>query len=145
MTNESQDQAGLRAAHDQFFTALNAMFTGDLVPMHAIWSHQSDVTNLGPFGGRLTGWDAVCAQFQKEGALKWGQSGRVVCRDVMVFAGKDVGYTICIEHGENMSVDGKPITVNHRATKVFRLEDAQWKLVHHHTDLAPQLDLAPQS
>lgn len=137
MTRESSDEAGLRAAHDQFFTALNAMFANDVAPMNAVWSHQDDVTNLGPFGGRLTGWNAVWAQFQKEGAMKWG--GRVVCEDLVVFAGTDVGYTICVERGENMSVDGRPVAVNHRATKVFRKEDGRWKLAHHHTDLAPQL------
>lgn len=95
------------------------------------------MTNLGPFGGRLTGWEAVSAQFQKEAAMKW--AGRVVCQDLVAFAGKDLGYTICVERGEGLSVDGNPVIVNHRATKVFRLEDGQWKLVHHHTDLAPQL------
>jgi ketosteroid isomerase-like protein len=141
MTN-TNDEAGLRAAHDQFFTALNAMFTGDLVPMNAIWSHQGDVTNLGPFGGRLEGWEAVGAQFRKEAAMQWGDAGRVVYRDLIVMAGKDLGYTICVEQGENMSVDGRPVVVNHRATKVFRIEDGGWRLVHHHTDLAPQLQTA---
>ena len=49
-------EKGLRAASDRFYAALNAMFTGDLAPMNAIWSHGDDVTDMGPFGGRLTGW-----------------------------------------------------------------------------------------
>lgn len=128
----------LRTANDQFYAALNAMFTGDLAPMNAIWSHRSDVTDMGPFGGRLTGWKAVGGEFKKEAGMKLG--GRVVCTDLIVQAGADMGYTVCVERGENMSADGKPVMVSHRATNVFRREKGQWKLVHHHTDLSPQLE-----
>jgi ketosteroid isomerase-like protein len=139
-TNKANDEAGLRAANDQFYFALNAMFTGDLAPMDAVWSHQNDVTNLGPFGDRLVGWDAVGAQFKKEAGMKLG--GRVVCQNLIAHAGKDLGYAVCTEHGENMSAAGTPVSVSHRATNIFRLENSQWKLIHHHTDLSPQLQQA---
>lgn len=137
IAESATDEKGLRAANDQFYAALNSMFTGDLAPMNAIWSHRSDITNLGPFGGRLTGWEAVGAEFAKEAGMKLG--GRVVCKDPVVYAGRDLGYTVCVEEGENMSAAGKPVTVSHRATNIFRLEDGHWKLAHHHTDLSPQL------
>src|SRR5687768_10147395 len=132
----------LHAANDSFYAALNAMFAGNLEPMNAIWSHESNVTNMGPFGNRLTGWEAVGGQFKKEGAMKLG--GKVVCKDLHIYAGTDMGYTVCIEEGENMSADGKPVTVKHRATNIFQLKDGKWKLVHHHTDLSPQLEEATQ-
>src|SRR5688572_7064343 len=97
----------LRAANDQLYAALNAMFTGDLEPMISLWSHSDNITNMGPFGGRLTGWDAVHEEFIKEAAMKFG--GRITCKDLHVYAGTDMGYTVCIEEGENMSADGKPI------------------------------------
>ncbi|MGD9225297.1 MAG: nuclear transport factor 2 family protein [Desulfobacterales bacterium] len=130
----------LRAANDQFYAALNAMFTGDLAPMNAIWSHGEDVSNQGPFGDRMDGWAAVKAQFKKEADMVLG--GRVTCQALIVRAGKDLGYTVCVEKGENMTAAGKPVEVSHRATNVFRLENGQWRLVHHHTDLSPQLERA---
>jgi ketosteroid isomerase-like protein len=130
----------LRDASDQFYAALNAMFTGELAPMNAIWSHRGDVTDMGPFGGRLTGWKAVGGEFKKEAGMKLG--GRVVCTDVIVQVGTDMGYTVCVERGENMSAEGKPVTVSHRATNVFRKEGGQWKMVHHHTDISLQLEKA---
>ena len=136
----AQQEKELRAANGQFYAALNTMFTGELAPMNAIWSHRDDVTNMGPFGGRLTGWEAVGGEFKKEAGMKLG--GRVVCKDLIVQAGSDIGYTVCVEQGENMSADGKPVKVSHRATNVFRREHGQWKLVHHHTDLSPQLEKA---
>ncbi len=132
-----QSEKELRAANDQLYAALNAMFTGDLESMNAIWSHDSIVTDMGPFGGRLEGWGAVGSEFQKEAGMKLG--GKVVCEELLVHAGTDMGYTVCIEQGENMDADGKPVTVRHRATNVFRKEKGKWKLVHHHTDLSPDL------
>jgi ketosteroid isomerase-like protein len=39
-----------------------------------------------------------------------------------------------------MTAAGKPVEVSHRATNIFRREEGQWRLIHHHTDLSPQLD-----
>lgn len=133
----------LRVANDRFYAALNAMFTGNLQPMNDIWSHGPRVTDMGPFGGRLTGWEAVSSEFRKEAAMKLG--GKVVCKDLHIFAGTDMGYTVCVEEGENMSADGKPVVVSHRATNIFQLENGQWKLVHHQTDLSPELDKATET
>ena len=133
-------EEGLRAANDMFYAALNEMFTGNLEPMNAIWAHETFTTNMGPFGDRLTGWEAIGAEFQREGAMKLG--GKVICKDLHVYPGTDMGYTVCKEEGENMSADGKPVVVSFRATNIFHLIDGQWKLVHHHTDLSTPLQEA---
>jgi ketosteroid isomerase-like protein len=133
-------EQALRAANDQFYAALNAMFIGDLQPLQDIWSHAGDVTIMDPFGGRLTGWEAVDGEFTKVAAMKLG--GKIVFKDLHLYAGSDLGYTIGVEDGENMGADGKPVMINHRATNIFRMENGQWKLVHHHTDLSPQLEKA---
>jgi ketosteroid isomerase-like protein len=137
---KAQAATKLRAANDQFYAALNSMFTGDIAPMNAIWSHRDDVTFMGPFGGRLVGWEAVGAEFKREAGLKFG--GRVVCKDVLVHVEGDTGYTIGIEEGENMSAEGKPVTVYFRATNIFHVEAGQWRLIHHHTDVSEPLKQA---
>ena len=138
--NRIKAEQDLRAANDQVYAALNAMFTGDMGPMDSLWSHGNDVTDQGPFGDRLDGWDAVGAEFKKEAGMKLG--GKIACKNVVVHAGSDMGYSVCVEEGENMSADDKPVLVSHRATNIFRLENGKWKLVHHHTDLSPQLQKA---
>lgn len=127
-------------ANEKLYAGLNEMFTGNLETLNNLWSHTENITDMGPFGGRLTGWNEVKAEFEKEAAMKFG--GKIVCKDLHVFAGTDMGYTVCIEEGENMSEDGKPVKVTHRATNIFHLENGEWKLVHHQTDLAPQLEKA---
>ena len=133
-------EAEVRQAADAFYAALNSMFTGDMGPMNAIWSHAPDVTNMGPFGDRQVGWKEVGAQFKREAKMKLG--GWVVPQDVLVRVSGDLGYTVCIEHGEHMSAAGKPITVEHRATNIFRREAGKWQLVHHQTDLSEALQKA---
>jgi len=59
---KTNNENELRVANDQFYSALNTMFTGNLLPMENIWSHGEDVTQLGPFGDRLTGWNNVRAE-----------------------------------------------------------------------------------
>ena len=53
-----------------------------------------------------------------------------------------MGYTVCVEEGVNMSAEGQSVTVNHRATNIFQVKDGKWKMIHHHTDLSPQLEKA---
>ena len=130
----------LLAANDKFYAALNAMFIGNLEPMNALWLQTNDVTDMGPFGDRLTGWEAVGAEFKKEAGMKLG--GKITCKDVHIFAGTDMGYVVCVEEGENMSADGKPVMVRFRATNIFQYVNGQWKMVHHHTDLSPPLENA---
>jgi ketosteroid isomerase-like protein len=136
----SPSEAEVRQASEAFYAALNRMFTGDLGPMNDIWSHAPDVTDMGPFGGRRVGWQEVSAQFEREAKMKLG--GKVEARDMLVHVSGDLGYTLCVEHGENMSASGKPIAVDHRATNIFRREAGKWKLIHHHTDISEALEKA---
>jgi ketosteroid isomerase-like protein len=56
-----------------------------------------------------------------------------------------MAYTIGVEHAKRMTVDGKPVEVQLRATNIFRLQGGKWKLVHHHADLSAPLEAAVSS
>jgi ketosteroid isomerase-like protein len=136
--NKPLAEQGLRAANDALYAALNEMFKGNIEPMNAVWSHADYVTQMGPFGGRITGWEAVGADFKRVADMKLG--GSIACKEMHLYAGTDMGYVVCVEEGVNMSPDGTPFTVSHRATNIFHLENGDWKLVHHHTDISYQLE-----
>ncbi len=136
--NTLQVDPGLSAANDSLYAALNAMFTGSLDLLQAVWSHADYVTQMGPFGGRLTGWEAVNNEFRKVADMKLG--GKIVCKDKHLYSAGDIGYVVCVEEGENISPEGKSVKVSHRATNIFHLENGQWKLIHHHTDISTQLE-----
>ena len=125
------------AANDQFYTALNMLFTGELAPMNAIWSHANDVTYMSPVGGFQVGWDAVRKDWETQAALKLG--GKLVASEMQVTAGRDIAAVSDIEKGENLNVKGEIQKVSIRATNIFRKEDGQWKMIGHHVDLLPQM------
>ena len=130
-------EKGLQEANDSLYAALNDMFNGEFESINKVWSHSDKVTYMGPFGERLTGWDAVGEAFKEYAAMKMG--GKISPKDTHIFAGTDMGYAICVEEGINVNKEGLPFTVSHRATNVFHFENGQWKLVHHQTDMSSQL------
>jgi ketosteroid isomerase-like protein len=134
--NEDESKA-VRAANDKFYSALNVMFTGELAPMQDVWSHESDVTYMGPGGGISTGWKDVLADWQAQAAKKLG--GQVQAKDVHITVGQDMAVVSNLEVGQNFDADGNPEQVEIRATNLFRKEGGQWKMIGHHTDLLPFL------
>ena len=128
----------LKAANAKFYSSINTMLTtGNADSFSDVWSHRDSASNFGPSGGRQVGWKAIDAEFKREGAMKMG--GNVTCEDMVVTVDTDgdTGYITCVEVGNNMTIDGKSNQVTFRSTNIYRMEDGKWKLVHHHTDVAP--------
>ncbi|HRK62529.1 MAG TPA: nuclear transport factor 2 family protein [Candidatus Omnitrophota bacterium] len=135
---ENDPADAVQAAADQFYVALNAMFTGDSEPMKAVWSHADDVTYMGPAGGFQKGWLNILPIWEETAAMKLG--GKVTPEHMQMTLGQDVAITHNYEVGENFDQDGNLQQVSIRATNIFRKEDGEWKMIGHHTDLLPYLE-----
>lgn len=122
----------LQGAHDDLYSALNVMLTGDPTPVLEVWSPADDVTYGGPFGGFVAGRAAVVKAFTDSADMNL--QGSIEVSEVHLVEGSDLGYTACIEHGRDHIIDGQTVNLTHRATNIFRKEDGVWRLVHHHTD-----------
>jgi ketosteroid isomerase-like protein len=133
----SDDDKAVRQAAEQFYSALNAMFTGDLEPIKEVWSHEDDVTYMGPGGEFQAGWAQVLAEWEVQAALKLG--GEVKPKDMRITVGRDLAVVSNYEIGENVAQEGKLRKVAIRATNLFRKEDGKWKMIGHHTDTLPFL------
>jgi len=129
--------AAVRAASNQFYTALNKLFTGDLAPMEAVWSHRKDVTYMGPAGGYGVGWDAVRKDLASQAAMKLG--GSIKPTQVKITAGSDLATVSNMEVGFNV-IGGRKSAVSLRATSIYRKENGQWRMIGHHTDLIPGME-----
>lgn len=125
-------------ANAQFYAALNAMFTGEVAPMEAVWSHRDDVTYMGPDGRVEVGWALVRETWQRQAAKKLG--GRVEPKGMHANLGTDLAVITLVETGENTNANGETAKVSIRATNVFRKENGAWKMIGHHTDLLPFLE-----
>ncbi len=126
------------AVNERFYEALNFMFTGEIAPMKAVWSHADDVVYMGPGGGLITGWTDVSQIWEKQAAMKLG--GKVIPSDITMTVGKDMAVIYDVEVGENYNQAGELEKVSIRATNVYRKEKGQWKMIGHHTDLLPYLE-----
>jgi ketosteroid isomerase-like protein len=116
----------------RYYIALSAVLHGDLDPMAVVWSHRSDVSNLGAGGDRTAGWNAVHSYYQN--LERMNLAGKVSPDDITVVTQGTMGYSVCTEKGQIRSPDGRMTNYNQRATNIFRLEEGKWKLVHHHVD-----------
>lgn len=132
MSNEDE----VREASGQFYAGLTKMLEGDLSLLESVWSHDATVTAMHPVDGREIGWDAVRKSFVP--FSEFASDGSVELHDQIVRVLGDVAYEVGIESGK-FSIAGKSITVGQRVTNIYRREDGQWKMIHHHTDVCPSM------
>ena len=128
----------LQSAIDQFYSAHNDIFEGNLAPMEEIWSHSEDVTYMSPIGGILVGYEAAIDSWRKQAGLNL--RGHVEPYEMHVVEGVDIGICYNYIRGTNYEVDGKEVHPNIRATTVYRKENGEWKVISHHTDLMDWLE-----
>lgn len=126
------ETAAVRHAASDFYAALNVMFTGELGPMQAIWSHRDDVTYMGPGGDFRVGWASVLESWQAQADMKLG--GKVESTNLQITVGGELAVVQNREVGENTHARGRRHSVSIRATNVFRKEDGTWKMIGHHAD-----------
>ena len=123
----------VRAVSDEFYSGLSRM---DASALLAAWSHANDVSTMHPMGGEEVGWQAVRASFEEP--LRMMTDSHVELSDQRICVGEDLAYETGIERGR-AKLGGEPIEFEQRVTNIYRREDGQWKMVHHHTDLSSSL------
>ena len=132
-TEQAAPETGVRAASDRFYEALEQMANGDASAMPDVWSHADDVTTMHPIGGREVGWEEVREPWTAVADL--ASDGSITRTDQLLRVFGDLAYELATEH-VSMRVADTPIEGEYRATNVYRLEDGEWKMVHHHSDLS---------
>jgi ketosteroid isomerase-like protein len=124
----------IRQVSEQYYAALSALLTGDAGPLTQIWSHSPGVTAMNPYGGREVGWEQLRPILERVAQGCVGSQARVWLQDPLIRVGGDLAYETGIESGEGV-IMGKPTTISHRVTNIYRREADGWKMVHRHTDL----------
>jgi ketosteroid isomerase-like protein len=123
-------------ASKQFYGALNHMLKGDATPMASVWSHGSGVDSMHPIGGRDIGWEKVDDSFKQVAKLASG--GEVRLSEQRIEVDGNMAYEVGIEKGQ-ATFAGQKVAIEHRVTNVYRKENGQWKMVHHHSDVSPDM------
>jgi len=126
----------VRGASAKFYEALNRMTTGDSSQLADIWSHSETVTTMHPIGGEQVGWDAVKESFDQVAGV--ASSGHVELAGQTIQSGGELAYELGVERGQ-FQLAGESIAVEQRVTNIYRRENGEWKIVHHHADLSPAM------
>ena len=126
----------VREASKRFYDALNSMPIGKNDPMADVWMHDSTVTAMQPLGDRLVGWEQVRDSFAQVGGISGG--GEISVRDQIFRVVGEVAYELATERTQALFA-GEEIRFDQRVTNIYRRERGQWKIVHHHTDLNPEM------
>jgi ketosteroid isomerase-like protein len=129
---DTNDAAAVMAAMAQFYTALNGLFKGEAGHMDLIWSHDEDITYMGPGGGFIFGWEDLSAYWKTQSAATLG--GEIRSEQEKAVLGGNLAVVFTHEVGHHMDANGQREEISIRATNVFRKEDGQWKMIGHHTD-----------
>jgi len=129
----------VRQASDRFYQALHKVLGGDPSDMEQLWSHAAGVSTMHPIGGNESGWEQVRGSWI--GASQAIKNGFLEVSDLKINVLGDTAVVTGIEHGGGTigSTAGK---FDARFTNVFHKEAGEWKIVHHHSDLAPDLAAA---
>ncbi len=126
----------LTLASKSFYAALNQMLKGNPEPMLAAWSQTPAATTMHPIGGCERGWSKVKAPWAQVASLSSG--GKVRLKSARINATKDMAVESGVEVGTAIMA-GTTVAINDRVTNVYIRTGRVWKIVHHHTDISPEM------
>jgi hypothetical protein len=135
MTHEEE----VEKASNAFYDALNAVFEGDTGPMEDVWSHEPGIMAMHPIGGRQLDWTEVRESWEQVSDMI--SDGYVAPKELMINVLGEVAFTVCYEIGQ-VTVGDRTVEINNRSTDIYRRKNGQWKMIYHHADLAPAVQLA---
>ena len=130
------DLEEIRKASEQLYIALNNMLNGNSRSLAEIWSHGILVTAMHPVGGREIGWERVREKWDQLSGLT--SEGQIKLEDQLIRTEGDMAYEVGTERGR-FKLAGNWVSMENRVTNIYRREGSKWKVVHHHTDLSPEM------
>ena len=126
----------VREASKKFYAGLNRMGNGEKDTLADAWSNNGSATAMHPIGGREVGWKAVEGSFNQVAQL--ATEGKIELKDQLIQVLGDAAYEIGIE-AVQFKLGGHEIKGEVRVTNIYNKENGTWKMVHHHTDIAPAM------
>jgi ketosteroid isomerase-like protein len=127
-------EAEVERVRRQLDAANTRMLEGDCGPWKELLSQRDDVTLLGAYGGRMTGYAEVSARFERT-AAGYGGGGRTGREPISTWVSRDLACIVDLErHETHFGETAESVTFVYRTTHVLRREDGSWKVVLRHAD-----------
>jgi ketosteroid isomerase-like protein len=126
----------VREASKKFYERLNRMANGETNTFADVWSQNESATAMHPIGGRDVGWKEVENSFNQVAGV--ASDGKVELKDQLIRVLGDAAFEVGIEKAQ-FKVAGMEVKAEIRVTNIYQKENGSWKMVHHHTDIAPSM------
>ena len=126
----------VREASKKFYESLNRMANGETNTFADVWSQNESATAMHPIGGRDVGWKEVENSFNQVAGV--ASDGKVELKDQLIRDLGDAAFEVGIEKAQ-FKVAGMEVKAEIRVTNIYQKENGSWKMVHHHTDIAPSM------
>ena len=126
--------ADFSQAVEQYHRSIGEFIKGNPEPQKQIWSHRDDVSFANPLGPAVRGWEQVAAVLDR--AASQIRDGEIVSVDnIVTYVTSELAFTVEVERSQ-VKVGGREdiVSVELRATTIFRNEDGAWKVIHRHAD-----------
>jgi ketosteroid isomerase-like protein len=118
-------------ALQELHLAVKSLLIGEHIPYQQLWSTASDVTMMGAYGGLDMGYEAVCAAILRAATNYQGWQPDYQEDAIAAVNKGEFGYVILTECVTNMK---DMVKRYRRVTVLFRREEGQWRIFHHHSD-----------
>ncbi len=128
----STDQTAVEAANLAFYRALEAR---DLSLMDDVWLHGEEVTCVHPGWHRLDGWSEVRRSW--ENIFANSRPWTVSCEESSSAVAGELAWVVCVEVIRPFGIGDEDAAARMQATNVFRRQEGQWRMMHHHASASP--------
>jgi ketosteroid isomerase-like protein len=126
----------VRDASDRFYAGLSGLINGDAEAILGSITQGNQVSMLHPLGGQVVGAEQVRRNLQDVAMAV--SNGKASAEDLVVVPlSEDLAYTVGIERAQG-TIGATTVQFGARATNIYRRENGDWKLIHHHVDLVPE-------
>ena len=126
----------VREASKKFYEGLNRMANGESNTLASAWLQNDNATAMHPIGGRDVGWKEVENSFNQVAGV--ASDGKVELKDQLIRVLGDAAFEVGIEKAQ-FKIAGEEVKGEIRVTNIYQKENGSWKMVHHHTDIAPSM------
>lgn len=132
------EEREVEAAARRFYDAIETMGSGGgLEAMREVWHHTDRVTSRHPIDDWAEGWEEVWATWQAVAAFGRADRGGGKVLRIRSYVYGDFAYTIVVFQTAP-SVGGEKFM----CTNILLKKDGVWKVIHHHADPSPAMQVA---
>jgi len=112
--------------NNQFYSAFEK---NSIDEMETVWSHSDETECIHPGWELCTGWMAIRESWER--IFQNSEPMKFIITNTRIHIDKEIAVVVCLENIQSETL-GKESKFGILATNVFKFEDNNWLMIHHH-------------